>query len=490
MKSLFEGTVKPASIPSLPLSQTPANRALRILFVHDRFGAMAGAEVNAFLTADELRNRGHAVGILHGAPTGKAEDAWYDVFDNCFPLASTPAQNAVATALDTFDPDVVYIHKMPDLAVIQVLLDSGLPLVRMVHDHDLYCMRSYKYHPISRSVCMRPFSGYCIFPCGAPLMRNRGGGLPFKWVSFWAKKKEIKLNHRVHRMVVATDYMKQELLRNGFAADRIEIHAPVPRTADVTIESSFSDRNLIVYAGQIVRGKGVDVLLESLAKVRLKFECLIAGEGSHKRYCEGLCRELGLSKHVTFTGYLPPNELQKCYSEASLAVMSSLWPEPFGAAGLEAMRYGLPVVAFDTGGIKEWLMHGHNGFLVPRLNRAQFAARIEELLADKTRARQMGVRGRQFAREKFNFVQYITDLETMFAKIIREVNRIPNVEDLGRQASPVVTHSLIAEPAEIERAATAAKLPPAVAVGEPGADLLGKTHSPDTDRSLDLKTEH
>src|SRR4051812_25587919 len=253
MKSIFESAVNPAGTPSYPLAH--AARAFRILFVHDRFGAMAGAEVNAFLTADELKNRGHAVAILHGAPTGKGEGDWYEVFDGCFPLDSGSAASSVAAAIEAFDPHVIYIHNRPDMSVIQALLESDLPLVRMVHDHDLYCMRSYKYHPINRSVCQRPTSAYCIFPCGAPLMRNRGGGLPFKWVSFWAKQREIKLNQKLHRMIVATDYMKQELLRNGFAAERIEIHAPVPRTADVTLESSFSGRNLIVYAGQIIRGK-------------------------------------------------------------------------------------------------------------------------------------------------------------------------------------------------------------------------------------------
>ena len=98
--------------------------------------------------------------------------------------------------------------------------------------------------------------------------------------------------------------------------------------------------------------------------------------------------------------------------------MSSVWPEPFGAAGLEAMRYGLPVVAFDAGGIGEWLRNGENGFLVPWMDRAQFARRVEELLRDKPLARQMGARGRHLAREKYNFARYISGLETMFAQII------------------------------------------------------------------------
>jgi len=239
-------------------------------------------------------------------------------------------------------------------------------------------------------------------------------------VSYLAKQRELRLNRRFQRMVVATDYMKQELLRNGFAAPRIEIHAPVPRADDGALESSFSDRNLILYAGQIIRGKGVDVLIESLARVNQPFECLIFGEGNHRPYCEALSRELGLNHKIRFEGYRTPDELRKFYTEASLAVVSSVWPEPFGAVGLEAMRHGLPVVGFDAGGIGEWLVDGHNGFLVPWMDRARFAEKVDCLLRDKELARTLGAQGRQFAREKFNFSRYITGLEEMFAQVINE----------------------------------------------------------------------
>jgi hypothetical protein len=139
------------------------------------------------------------------------------------------------------------------------------------------------------------------------------------------------------------------------------------------------------------------------------------------------------------------------------------------------MRYGLPVVAFDTGGIKEWLMHGHNGFLVPRLNRAQFAARIEELLMDKRRARQMGVRGRQFAREKFNFVQYIAGLEAMFHEVICELRPEGAAARLRREESALVAQAM-PDAASLER--------PAIA---PGVSL--NAASPPSDTMAARKTE-
>src|SRR5687768_9852236 len=80
--------------------------SMRLLFVHERFGSMAGAEVNAHLTATELKDRGHAIGLLHGPATGKGEATWAETFAPLFPLNGNP-RDATRKALQTFQPDAV-----------------------------------------------------------------------------------------------------------------------------------------------------------------------------------------------------------------------------------------------------------------------------------------------------------------------------------------------------------------------------------------------
>jgi glycosyltransferase involved in cell wall biosynthesis len=239
-------------------------------------------------------------------------------------------------------------------------------------------------------------------------------------VSYAAKKKEIALNQQFNRMVVVTRYMRDELIRNGFDPKKIEIHAPVPRPGDPTLRSNFSSRNLIIFAGQIIRGKGVDVLLRALKLLKQPFECIILGDGNHKPYCEQLCKELGLDSKVFFKGFIPQEELKQYYRECSVIALTSVWPEPIATIGLEVMRYALPVVAFDAGGIKDWLQDGHNGFLVPWMDIDAFAQRIDELLQNKERAREMGANGLQFVNQHYDFSQYIKDLENLFGSVIAE----------------------------------------------------------------------
>jgi glycosyltransferase involved in cell wall biosynthesis len=390
---------------------------MKLLFVHDRFGSLGGAEANIIAVAQALRERGHQCAVLHGPRTGQGEEKWRQTFDAHFALARSNNCQTIQAALWGFQPDVLYVHKMADLEVLQMITGCGVPAVRMVHDHDMYCMRSYKYDWLSRKICTRRASLYCVLRCGACLARNRGGILPLRWVSYRAKRKEIALNHGFCRLIVASEYMRRELLRNGFERERIRIHAPVPRAAEVRSASSFSNRNLIIYSGQIIRGKGVDVLLKALSEVTQPFECIILGDGNHKAYCEQLAKELGLSKKVRFAGFVPQEELRSYYAEASLSVMSSVWPEPFGASGLEAMRFGLPVVAFDAGAIREWLVDGVNGLLAPWMDTTGFAHRVNTLLANKTLARRLGENARASVNEQFEFAKYIADLERLFGEV-------------------------------------------------------------------------
>jgi glycosyltransferase involved in cell wall biosynthesis len=68
---------------------------------------------------------------------------------------------------------------------------------------------------------------------------------------------------------------------------------------------------------------------------------------------------------VEFAGWVSRARLDELYAESDLLVFPSLWPEPFGLAGPEAGLRGVPVAAFDVGGVSEWLVEGVNGHLAP-----------------------------------------------------------------------------------------------------------------------------
>ncbi len=356
---------------------------------------MGGAETDILLGATSLKSKGHTVSLLYMSRSGRNEAAWDQTFSECHALAARNKLEMARSLLKNLNPDVIYFHSFPDLGVLEALLESGRPVVRRVHDHRMYCMRGGKYNYFTRAVCERPASWRCVVPCLASIGRNPGGLIPFKWVSYQAKKREIELNRRCDCLLVYSEYQKAELARNGFDTAKIEVRVPVHEPSADDAISNFADKNLVLFVGQIIRGKGVDLLLRALAKMNVPFEAAILGEGNHRAHCERLSKSLGLQDRVKFHGFMSRDQIRDFYQEATVLAVSSVWPEPFGLVGREAMCHGLPVVGFDAGGIREWLLDGENGFLVPWADTDRFAERLEQLLRNKTLARQLGSRGRE-----------------------------------------------------------------------------------------------
>jgi glycosyltransferase involved in cell wall biosynthesis len=311
----------------------------------------------------------------------------------------------------------------------------------MVHDHEMYCLRQYKYNPVTRAICTRSASGFCIFPCLAPLSRNRAGGFPVKWASYADRQREMQLSRQCDRLIVYSEYSKAELVGNGFDADRIHLHVPIRCWGSNGPVSSFSDRNLLLFAGQIIRGKGVDILLKALSKTTVPFECLILGDGSHRPYCEQLSKKLGLQNRVKFAGYVPHDQMREFYLEASVFAMPSVWPEPFGMAGPEAMRYGIPVVAFNAGGIREWLHNGENGFLAPWMDADAFAARLQLLLSNKALARALGRTGMAEVNRVYDSRSQVNRLEHLFRDLSSEGQSAPKPRSSPTAGKPAAAQS-------------------------------------------------
>jgi len=230
----------------------------------------------------------------------------------------------------------------------------------------------------------------------------------------------MRLSKQCRHLIVYSEYSKAELVRNGFDSHKIQVHVPILCWGHDGPVSSFSERNLILFAGQIIRGKGVDLLLRALSKLTVPFECLVLGDGSHRAYCEKLCTRLGLRNRVRFAGYVPHDQMREFYLDATVFAMPSVWPEPFGMAGPEAMRYGLPVVAFDAGGISEWLKDGQNGLLVPWMDTDAFAARLHLLLTNKNLARELGRRGLDHVNMSYNASAQVNRLEHLFRSLSDE----------------------------------------------------------------------
>lgn len=395
---------------------------MKILWLNTKMGAFGGAEANVLATARALKARGCHNELLYCEKTGVAMDAWEDAFS-----ATRCVGGEAGDPLRGISADLVWIHNWPDSGFFSRLRSLGVPIGRMVHDHALYCMRHYKYHPLTRKNCTRPASAACLFPCFAFVQRG-GGRWPVRLASLSKKLQEIRDNRALDRVVVASRFMKGELLKNGFAESAIRIHAPIPdeppdQEASPESAAGGSVPGRILFIGQVIRGKGVDLLIRALHGLPGSWHLAIAGKGSALGKCQALISKLGLADRVTISGHLDPLELSAQYRQAQIVVVPSAWQEPYGMVGIEAMRHARTVVAFDVGGIPEWLSDHENGRLVPAGQVEALRNTLGELLSNPAACRTMGLCGFKKSASVFSFSNSVDSLQFLLTDLAGAASR-------------------------------------------------------------------
>ena len=377
---------------------------MRILYVNEKCGYFGGVEQNIADSAEGLSARGHECFLAFQEVTGRQVSEYQALFKECVPI------HPFLHNLERIKPDVIYIHK----AQVGLLQDGleGVRSVRMIHDHDLCCPRRHKYYAWNGRVCRHKADWRCYLDMA--FLERVPGSRQLGLVSIGDKMLEMRRNRQLSLLLVASAWMREELIQNGFAAERIKtlpyaVRMPLQAMAPIPKE------NRILYVGQLIRGKGVDLLLKALAHLRCDYELTIAGTGNAQHSLEQLSRKLGLTGKVRFAGWVGPQDIGECYAKAKVSVVPSRWPEPFGMVGLEAMHYGRPVVGFSVGGIPDWLEHGVTGLLVPEQDVRAFANALEQLLEDPTLCSKLGEQAQERVRTKFSFENYLDRLEALLS---------------------------------------------------------------------------
>ena len=368
---------------------------LRVLFISERAGFAGGIERFIFQTAGLLRADGISVCGCFERPD-RDRDRFIRNFDRIFAPDQLP------------DADLAVIHKITDPELLKRLMDRwGSRLALYVHDHDYYCPRTYRYTPPGRRDCRRPYS---MLRCGCCAMATsprhwRNGFFPTLAARTIECRKRLDLLRRIPRVAVLSEFMRGNLIDNGFAPEAVTVIPPPVDIPEKLPEREEADPPRMLFTGQLIRGKGVDQLLRALPLLRCSYHLTIAGEGNQRPELERLAGQLGVSSHVDFTGWV--SDPERLYSASDIAVLPFFWQEPFGLVGPEAAARGLPIAAFRVGGIDEWLHDGENGFAVPPRNIPEFAAAVDRLLASSELRKRFGSCGRKLVQERFSGREFV-----------------------------------------------------------------------------------
>jgi colanic acid/amylovoran biosynthesis glycosyltransferase len=185
-----------------------------------------------------------------------------------------------------------------------------------------------------------------------------------------------------------------------------------PRTANATLR--------IISTGSLISLKGHEYALLAIRRLLdqgLRVQLEIIGSGADRQRLVFAIHDLELEPHVRLHGRLTPEEVRQKLQQADLFLLSSV-SEGISNAVLEAMACGLPIVTTDSGGMREAVTDGVEGFLVPARDPAAMSGALARFAADPTLRARMGRAGRARVLREFSLHAQIDQWLALYRSIL------------------------------------------------------------------------
>lgn len=208
-----------------------------------------------------------------------------------------------------------------------------------------------------------------------------------------------------------------------------------PFGIDTNVFNIFEKNKLFIDSDEIVIGTvktlshiyGIDILLKSFATLKkrsiTKLKLLIFGDGPERENLERLSKYLQIDSDVSFMGSIDHSEVPKVLNNIDIFVALSR-SESFGVAVLEASSCALPVVVSDADGLKEVVVDGVTGLIVPKENIEMTVNALVKLVEDSSLRSQMGTNGRCHVVKNYSWEFSVNNMIDVYNNVIKDFAKI------------------------------------------------------------------
>jgi glycosyltransferase involved in cell wall biosynthesis len=363
---------------------------MRIVTYLPTLEAVGGVELYMLEVTRELATRGHQIDLFYESD-GNLTDEFRSFCETISPGASPLYSDSPLTDLPRIvprvlaargrRPDLIYSNNMSELAwATGVSKLTRAPIICQFHE-------------------FRPVRRVSLSVLGA----------------------------RVHRFVVASQFMRDEWSQCGIDSDRIDV-IPVGLASTTYPQASDDDRRrsreslglpqdayVVLYMGRLVPEKGVEVLLDAWDTLSLPPDAarlLIVGVPAEP---DVYVQKLQARAPAGSDWLAMRRDVEGVLQAADVLVLPSTWDEPFGRVILEAMATGRPAVASAVGGIPEILDEEFTHMLFPRGDASALADRLRTLRNWRRDDPGLGSRCADHVARRFTLDATVTRLEELFA---------------------------------------------------------------------------
>ena len=380
---------------------------MKVMVVYNRYRhRVHGEEVVVDTSMQLLRERGVDVSLHVRSSEGLEHSPWNKLVAGIAGIYNPASRRRLSAELKAEQPDVIHAHNLYPWISPSALIAAkraNIPVVMTVHHYGLTCpVLTHFRHGMVCTDCITTSELSCV--------RNNCRDSHIESALYAlraavARRMRWFLDH-VSLFIALSEFSKRQLVAAGFPADRIVVR---PNMVKVLGEQpTVTEGDYVAYAGRITYEKGVDLLCDAARTANLPLR--IAGDASG---WPELRRDHG--DHVQFDGILRDAALESFYRNARTLVVPSRWWEVCPLVVLEAMNYGVPVLAARTGGLPEMIEDGVSGLLFAPGHRSDLVDKMRRLWGDAQLRRRCVAAARIRVAEKYDADLYIRDLMSIYS---------------------------------------------------------------------------
>lgn len=321
---------------------------------------------------------------------------------------SREARRRIEKIIADTKPDIAHAHNIYHQlspSVLVALKNAHIPTVLTLHDGKLVCanMLFYTQGQVCERCAGRKFYHAVLRKCVKDSYISSMLCCIEETLHRWTRIYE----NTVDLFITPSLFLKERIVQHGrLPENRVRVLYNYAETKN--INPDFTPGSYALFLGKVETFKGIPTLLNAASKVP-DLELRIAGRGTYLEAGKQFAEENGLRK-VQFLGFQTGAELERLRREARFVVVPSEWYENCPMVVLEAFSAGKPVIGARIGGIPELVDHGVNGLLYEPGNAEELAACMRRLSEDDDLVRDMGMKARAKAEEKYSLEAYMRSL--------------------------------------------------------------------------------
>jgi glycosyltransferase involved in cell wall biosynthesis len=307
-------------------------------------------------------------------------------------------------------PDIVHAHNWIYASFLPLKALGGARLVVTLHDYGLVCAKKNFMH-LGVQLCSGPALAKCL-PCAA----GHYGAVKATAITFGNWASSFAARRVVDRFIAVSHAVARHtgLTRGGAAYEVIPNFVPddvgVPGPQDPCLRELPGD-GFILFVGDMMRLKGIDVLLKAYAGLERAPPLVLIG----RRVADTPTK---FPPNVHVFSIWPHSAIMHAWRRSLFGVLPSVGPEACATVIMEAMASGKAVVATDVGGMPDLVDHGETGLLVPPGDAPALAHAMQTLLEDRALLARLEATSRARV-ERLKAGAVVTRIEQVYRDVLR-----------------------------------------------------------------------